>query len=127
MSTRDSSLDRFAAAVLGAIGAPAVEAVIKRELEHLDPGHLPLQQGLAGTSYAFENKISAMVIRVADGDQSIRIRAGLFYTGILSGCSCADDPTPVEEQNEYCEVSIEIDKAGARARISLVRDSDPAF
>ena len=45
---------------------------------------------------------------------------GIFYTGVVAGCSCADDPTPVEEQHEYCEVLIEINRATAEAVIRLL-------
>ncbi len=126
MSPRDLSLEQFATRVLAAIGSPEIDGVIKRELERLDPARLPLQQGLAGTNYAIENKVSAMIIRVTDSNAAVQIRAGLFYTGILSGCSCADDPTPVEAQNEYCEVVVEVDKMTRQVRISLANDSEPA-
>ncbi|MEZ5541890.1 MAG: hypothetical protein R3F42_07590 [Pseudomonadota bacterium] len=49
----------------------------------------------------------------------IHARAGLFYTGIIAGCSCADDPTPVEEQAEYCVVDITIDRLTGAATIRL--------
>jgi hypothetical protein len=45
-----------------------------------------------------------MIISRADQPDCIQVKAGLLYTGIIVGCSCADDPTPVDEINEYCEM-----------------------
>jgi hypothetical protein len=66
------------------------------------------------------NRFNAMVISANDADGFIRARAGIFFQGILSGCSCADDPTPVEEQSEYCELVFNIDKQTAQATVTLI-------
>jgi hypothetical protein len=54
----------------------------------------------------------------ADGDR-IRVRVGVFFSGIVAGCSCADDPTPVEAQNEYCELLVDIDRRATAADIGI--------
>jgi hypothetical protein len=95
---------------------------LKRELEQMDGSQLPLQQGLSAGSYVYDSPRSAMIISVTDAQRSIRVRAGIFYSGVLAGCSCADDPTPVEAQPEYCEVLLEIDKATADTTVSLVTE-----
>jgi hypothetical protein len=46
----------------------------------------------------------------------------VFFSGILSGCSCADDPTPVEAQAEYCELAIAIDTASGEADVTVLAD-----
>ena len=81
---------------------------------------LPLQQGLTTGSHALDNDIQAMILNVQETETSIRVKAGIFYKAIIAGCSCADDPTPVDECNEHCEVMIEIDRASAEATITLV-------
>ena len=43
-----------------------------------------------------------------------------LYSGIIAGCSCADNPTPVSELNEYCEVQLEIDKKTAETKVALL-------
>jgi hypothetical protein len=63
-----------------------------------------------------------MIISAADEGNTIRARAGIFYTGIIAGCSCADDPTPVNEENEYCEVQLDIDKATAATTVILLAE-----
>jgi hypothetical protein len=101
---------------------PDFKQTLKREIERLDRGRLPLQEGLAASSSVADEPISVMVLDVADGDGSIRARVGVLYAGTTGGCSCADDPTPLEPQNEYCEMSVTIDKETAEATFVLVAD-----
>lgn len=104
---------------VAAWGSPAFNATLKHELQQIDPRQLPLQQGLSRTSYATDSPHTAVVLGV-DGDvHFIRAKAGIFYSGIIAGCSCADDPTPVNEENEYCEIDVVIDKTTALATITL--------
>ncbi len=99
---------------------PDFDTVMKEEIKRLDADLLPLQQGLTQSSHAKSDKLSARIISVADEVDCLRVKAGLFYTGIIAGCSCADDPTPVDEINEYCEVRFDIDKKTGLATVSLV-------
>jgi hypothetical protein len=89
--------------------------VLKREIESVDVSALPLQAGLSATSYVFGNRFSVMVLRAEAGDRSIRARIGVFYEGITAGCNCADDPSAVAPQGEYCEIELSIDDATAEA------------
>ena len=41
---------------------------------------------------------------------------------MLAGCSCADDPTPVEEISQYCEVRLDIDKTTAETTVALLTE-----
>lgn len=105
---------------LRAWGSPEFQDVLKKELEQLDAGQLPLQQGLTTSSHALAGEFSVMITRVSEMATVICVRAGIFYTGITAGCNCADDPTPVEGQSEYCEVQIDIDKLTAEAVVMLL-------
>ncbi|BAO45670.1 hypothetical protein [Thiolapillus brandeum] len=95
-------------------------AMLKKELKNLGLSGLPLQQGLSSSSVALDDKLQVVLLNIEDDTDRILVRAGLFYTGIIAGCSCADDPGPVEEQNEHCEVAIEILKATGTASIKLI-------
>jgi hypothetical protein len=112
---------RFAAA-LRAWGTPEFNDVLKREIEGLAGTQLPLQEGLTSSSHALHDRVSAMIIDVSDATRVIRAKAGIFYTGIVAGCSCADDPTPVTEQNEYCVVQFTIDKTTAETTLRLLEE-----
>jgi hypothetical protein len=104
-------------------GTPDFEGTLKAEIEQLGVEQLPLQQGLTTSSYALDDKLNVRIIRVFEDAGFIRAKAGIFYTGIIAGCSCADDPTPVEKQNEYCEVQLDINKITAETTVSLLSGS----
>ena len=95
------------------------EAIFKQELLSLDPDLLPLQQGLQHSSYALNDRLTVTVLNTMQDDSSISIKVGLFYYGVIAGCNCADDPTPVDETNEYCEAIICIDRQTSRSTIKL--------
>lgn len=108
---------------LAAWNTPGFGEVFKQEAEQLDPSQLPLQQGLSGTSDVADEPFRVMLIGAAlDTGTCIRVKAGIFYAGILGGCSCADDPTPFESQPEYCVLWFDIDKTSAATRVSLVAE-----
>ena len=95
-------------------------AVLKTELEQLDRQQLPLQAGLVLSSYVSDSPISITILSHEVLDTFIRVKAGIFYTGIIAGCNCADDPSPVDEINEYCEIQVLIDMHSAEVSISLL-------
>jgi hypothetical protein len=102
-------------------GTAAFDRVLKDEIEDLDADALPLQQGLASGSHANKG-FRVMIISVAEGAGFIRAKAGVFYTSIIAGCSCADDPTPVDEIAEYCEVEFAISRRTGAASVTLLSD-----
>lgn len=103
-------------------GTPGFEDVLKGEVEKLDIDQLPLQQALSKSSHVTDSPRSVTIIRISDDDNLIHIKAGIFYSGIIAGCSCADDPTPIDEQNEYCVVLIAISKQTAEAAVTLLNE-----
>ena len=105
---------------LNAWGTSEFKAVLKLEIARLGVAELPLQQGLSTSSYASTEPITAMIINVAEMEKIIRVKAGIFYRGVIGGCSCVDDPTPANENNEYCEVHLDIDKGTAATSVVLV-------
>ncbi len=96
--------------------------IFKQETEQLDPALLPLQQGLATSSHVADSSFSVLLLTSEETPDCVRVKAGIAYAGIIAGCSCADDPTPIAEQAEYCEVWFEISKTTAEANISLLVD-----
>ena len=105
---------------LNAWGTADFEVVLKEEIALLDTKQLPLQQGLSTGSYAIDGKFKAMIIGVTEVAGFIRVKAGIFYSGIIAGCSCADDPTPVNEESEYCVVQLDINKQTAETTVALL-------
>ncbi len=107
---------------LDAWQTPAFNAMLKRDIEQLDADSLPLQQGLSHSSHVSGEQFSAVILNVSDEPDCLRVKAGIFYAGIIAGCSCADDPTPVDEITEYCEIRLDIDKRTALATVTLLED-----
>ena len=105
---------------LQAWNTEAFNAVLKEEICSVDTDILPLQQGLSSSSYANGDTLSISILKVESKNKHIVVKAGLFSTGIIAGCTCADDPTPVNENNEYCEVLFCINKKTAETTVSLI-------
>jgi hypothetical protein len=101
-------------------GGADFPAALAREIEQLDPYLLPLQQGLSATSVAVPEGFKVIFLGAEEAGAAIHARVGIFYAGIIAGCSCADDPTPVEPQTEYCELRFEIDRASGQAMVYLL-------
>lgn len=108
------------ATVLNAWGSAEFETVLKREVTQMDLGLLPLQQALSQSSYTDGADRSVLIISVIEAPSFIRAKTGIFYAGIIPGCSCADDPTPMSSLTEYCEVQFDIDKVTATTTVTLL-------
>ncbi len=93
--------------------------VLKAELEAQPPDRLPLQQALARGSHALGAGFSVTVLHVTVQHDLVRARVGVFFEGLVAGCGCADDPTPVQPHPEYCELLLEVDRGTGWARVEL--------
>ena len=80
------------------------------DITNLDAEQLPLQQALSKSSYVSESDFSVTVLSTSDNSSDIVAKVGIFFTGIIAGSCCSDDPTPVDELEEYCELYIRINK-----------------
>lgn len=102
---------------LAAWHSPDFESVLKQELEQLDKQLLPLQQGLAQSSYVSDSDISVSILSISETPDFIQAKAAILYGGIIAGSCCADDPTPLCEQPEYCELLFSINKTTAETQV----------
>jgi hypothetical protein len=107
---------------LHAWGTPAFEESFKRAIMRLDAALLPLQQALRQSSHTDGANRAVTILGMSEHAGFIRVKAGIFYTGTIAGCSCADDPTPLNEISEYCELLFEIDKITAATTLTLLPD-----
>ena len=110
---------------LQAWNTPDFNDVFKSEVSKLDEKSLPLQAGLSYSSIAISDNLSATVLesRIVchDGVDQIYVRAGLFYEGMIAGCNCSDDPSPIDTTMEYCEAIFHIDMQTSQAKVSLAQ------
>ncbi|OOY37458.1 hypothetical protein BOV89_07060 [Solemya velum gill symbiont] len=93
---------------------------LKREIEQMDHAALPLQQGMSQSSYVSDSPFSVVVLELHRSDEEIRLKAGIFFAGIIFGSCCADDPTPCDELTEYCELEFLINPDDGEAEIRLL-------
>jgi len=106
-------------ATLQAWGTPAFADTLKRELA-MHATALPLQQALSVSSAVADEPIQVSLISAEGKAESIHVRVAIFFAGIIAGCNCSDDPTPVESQPEYCELTLLIDRSTGCASVTLV-------
>ena len=105
---------------LQASHSPEFNKALKNEIQDLDPNLLPLQQGLSLSSYVGKTPFSVVILNVSEEADYIKIKVGIFYTGIIAGCSCSDDPSPTDEQNEYCNLLFSVNKNTADTDVVLL-------
>jgi len=102
-----------------ALDTPRAAAIAKQEIESLPATALPLQSLLRHSAYALDSfQITLLAIEKRTASATLRI--GVFFQGLDPGCSCADDPTPVEPVPEYGELQIELDRRTAVATLHFL-------
>jgi len=90
-----------------------------REVARLAHGELPLHLALSLGSHVVERRPKVMLLSSEADASCIRVKAGVFFNSVLAGCNCADDPSPMDEHNEYCELWFVIDRLSGETRIDL--------
>lgn len=101
---------------------PGFEAVFRQEVAALGPDRLPLHRGLAKGNHVLDHDIGCLMLAAEATPETIRVKAGFQYWSLLLGCACENDPTPVDEMPEYCEVLVEIDRRTGGAAVTLLPD-----
>jgi hypothetical protein len=100
-------------------GSDSFTATLKRELETLGSGVLPLERGTTQGGRVDDSNLSATIIRVGEDAQFIRALVGVFFSEIVGGCSCGDEPVA---ENAYCEIQVLIDKQTGEAEFAVVSE-----
>lgn len=95
------------------------ERTFRDELANLPYGALPLHQAMSLGSQVAERPPRVILLSSKRDAAALTIRAGIFFNSVLGGCSCADDPTPMDENNEYCEMTLVIDPQDGDTRVIL--------
>ena len=97
----------------------AFARVLKDEIEGMDVETLPLHEGCTQGGLVGDADITATVFKNVDEGPAIPVEVGIFFTELVAGCNCADEPDAV---NTYCRLRIRIDKVSAEAAIHVVPD-----
>lgn len=107
---------------LAAWDTPELPETFKREVAALGAERLPLQQAVACGDHALSAPTSVCLLSVETHDDARVARAGIFFQSVLSGCSCADDPTPANEFVEYCVLQFAINPDTGLTQVSLAEE-----
>ena len=99
---------------LAAWETPAFAATLCREIANLPLGTLPLQQALAMGSCVVDKPPQVMLLASRAHGAHLEVKVGVFFNTVVAGCNCADDPGPMAENNEYCELRFHIDRTSGR-------------
>jgi len=99
---------------------PDFNDALKDEIAKININQLPLQQALAQSSYVSDTDFGVVILNASEEENNIIVKAGMFFFGIIAGSCCSDDPTPVDEVAEYCELEFYIDKENGNTSVSLI-------
>jgi hypothetical protein len=99
-------------------GTPSFADVLRRELA-ARADRLPLQQALSRSSVVAETPVTVLVHETGEREGRICATVGILFDGVISGCSCADDPAPDNLVGEYCRLRLEIDGDTAECIVSM--------
>lgn len=105
---------------LAAWRTPKFAAAFKLEVASLEAEQLPLQAALTHSSHVADEQIEVVILQSDELDTAIRIKTGIFFSGIVAGSCCADDPSGICSQPEYCELEFSIDKLTADTEVAVV-------
>ncbi len=80
---------------------------------------LPLQKAITFGNVALDDALSVQLLVAEQRPDGYFLRVGVQYTSMITGCHCADDPSPEMIVPEYCTVEIWIDPVTAEPVVHL--------
>ena len=89
---------------------------LKNYIEDLPSNTLPLNQRTTQGGIVDDSNISASILSVSNTDDFIQAKTGVFFTEIVGGCSCGDDPVSL---NVYCEIIVFFNKHTGELQFSV--------
>ncbi len=104
---------------LAAWNTPAFEETLKQELEALPAKHLHLQRAMEHGSALGTQPPKVSILSAREEESTVTIRVGIFFSSIIAGCNCADDPTPMDEITEYAQLGLTIEKQTGEAVMEI--------
>lgn len=106
-------------ASLHAFGSDTFPSVLKADLERLDPAALGLDRAVTQGGQVQEFSVTTTLVGATGDGDAVRARVGVFFTEVVGGCSCGDDPYQVAG---YREMRITIDRQTGAALFELEGD-----
>ena len=85
---------------------------IARELEALPAEDLPLHAYCSQGGWVDDSQLAVSVLELRPDTHCVMARVGVFFTELVGGCNCQDDPAKV---NAYGVFEIRIDRISGLA------------
>jgi hypothetical protein len=92
---------------------------LKVELKALGAGHLPLHGGTNQGGWVDDSDLDVTVISARDSGQAIKVRLSVFFTEVVGGCSCGDDPFGLPA---CCTLQVTIEKQTGIAGFEVIEE-----
>ena len=97
----------------------AFSSTLKREIEELPAGALPLYQCTTRGGLVDDSNITATLLKTTESEQALQVKLGIFFSEIVGGCNCHDDPLV---ENGYAEIMLIIDRSSGAASFTVQQD-----
>ncbi|MGV6818318.1 MAG: hypothetical protein ACWA44_13755 [Thiotrichales bacterium] len=96
------------------------EQELLRVLMELGVDGLNLQTALRHGGYALADTLQLSILSRSCDEHGIELRVSAFFDSVIAGCSCADDPTPLDTVSEHCVLNVTLDKQRHDLRVEVV-------
>lgn len=93
----------------------AFAACLVSALKALPPGSLPLRAGCEQGGLVDDSDVSVSVLEVDRAAEHDIARVGVFFTELVGGCSCHDDPA---HANAYCLLEVAIRRTDGEGTVT---------
>ncbi len=98
-------------------GTDSFSTELLNDIMLLKTGVMPLQQCLTQGDMASEHPTNVSLLSCHDSEENIVAKLAVFFTEIISGCSCGDDPGII---NGYCEMQLTINKQSGEGVFQVI-------
>lgn len=98
-------------------GSEGFADTLKKELQTLDSGTLPLARCGNRGGPIDDSELSISLLTQKETDQALRIKLGIFFYEVSAGGACGDDTL---YENTYGVILASIDKASAETTFEVL-------
>lgn len=106
--------------IKSAWNTPQFNEIFTQEISEICIADLPLQKALQYGNYVTDENVWYMILSTLEHENHFRLTIGVFFSSVICGCSCADDPTPIDTHSEYCELELLVSKKDGATQVKLL-------
>lgn len=96
-------------------------ATLADELKLLPTGSLPLHLATTQGGMVDDSDIAVSVLNSHTSETEVRCKITVFFDELVSGCNCADDPSPDHTATpSSCQLLVTIDRVATTATFTVL-------